>query len=54
MAKGTIATITEDHALGALLGWNLLNKLDAPVIVHIARGVGESHIAVVVLVKNLR
>lgn len=54
MAKGTIATITKHHALGALLGWNFLDELNAPVFVHITSGVGESHIAVVILVENLR
>jgi len=54
MTQRTIAAVAEDNSFGALLGWHLLDELDAPVLVHIPLGVHEPGIAVVLLIEHLK
>lgn len=53
MAERTVASVAVNNALFTLFGWNLVDKLDAPVLIHIALGICEAHIAIVVLVEYL-
>lgn len=54
MAEGTVAAITVDHAGGALLGRDLGDQLDGPVLVHVSLCVDEARVAIVVLLEDLR
>lgn len=53
MSERTVASVAVNNALFALFGWNLIDQLDAPVFVHIALGICEAHITIVVFVKYL-
>lgn len=53
MTEGTVATITVDHTGSAFLGRDLGDQVDGPVFVNVPFCIDESHIAVIVLFKNL-
>lgn len=53
MPEWTIAAVTGHHTLGALFGRNLGDQIDSPVLVDQSSRVGETQIAIVVLLKHL-
>lgn len=53
VAQSSVSTVAPDNAICGFNGCYLVDQFDAPVLIHIAFGIDEAHIAVIILIEDL-